>query len=278
VTREDLKEWGVVASWSFTSGGDILTDEVQGLKLESKVDEALLGPNPSVGLARPQSCYYNSFKTALEFQRGQYLELSSQDSAKFNLEAGTSVTIGGWIRSRKDRFSGTGISGWLPFMSKMPANGVHSPGDWEFMSAGNLVYLAVHRNQGGFPQRDVYSASLSSAWWADDPSTCYAGGAHVDCWHFIAISLDVSKNLPEGRMTVFRDFVRGQSGAPDYTKSSIRPIGSNLLPSMQDSHSKVRIGVNQLDYFQGQIGSLFFAKKALTPEQLKAIANQSRCQ
>jgi hypothetical protein len=160
----------------------------------------------------------------------------------------------------------------------MPANGVHSLGDWEFMSAGNLVYLAVHRNKDGFPQREVFSASLSTAWWADTPSTCYTGSTHVDCWHFIALSIDASKTLPEARMTLFRDYVRGQSVASDYTKSSVLPIGLSVLPTMHDSQSTVRIGVNQLEYFEGQIGSLFFANKALSPEQLKAIANQSHCQ
>jgi hypothetical protein len=278
VTVEDLKNWGVVASWDFFRSSDVLVDQVQGLRLESKLDEKLVGKDSSLGFARPDNCFYHSMKTALLFQRGQYLELNAHDSQKFTLAAGQSVTVGGWIRARKDQYRGTVISSWLPFMSKMPANGVHSPGDWEFMSAGNLVYLAVHRNQGGFPQRNVFSASLSSAWWADDPATCYTGGTHVDCWHFIALSMDVSKNLPEARMTLVRDYVRGQSVASDYSKSSVQAIGLPTLPSMHDAQSTVRIGANQLEYFEGQIGSLFFANKALSPEQLKAIANQSRCQ
>lgn len=274
-TAVDFEKWGVIAYWDFFRDASRLQDLIQGLELSKKSDSKSVPE--VVGVPEAASCLYNSVGSALKFERGQYLELSTKNSQQFALKPGESITVGGWIRVRRDIYSLTSISGWLPFFSKMPHNGVQSQGDWEFMSAGNLVYLALHRNLNGSAQREVISTSMSSAWWADDPASCYVDLTHVECWHFIALSIDVSGSRPGSRETFFRDFVRGQTASADYSKAHILPVENKELGTMNDAQSSVRVGANHLEFFQGQIGSLFFAKKALTKEQLKSIADFSRC-
>jgi hypothetical protein len=193
---------------------------------------------------------------------GAYLLVKETEPSTTNLSAFEGFSMGSWIQIKDGVTSGA-----FPILSKSRMNQINAPGknEWSFWVTGNVVYLNINR------QGRTQNLNFGIPWWGDRFGSCYEGGIYRECWHYVGLSFDpeVNKisvlflrkfaNKFPGPMT--ENFYNHETSAEE---NSLAIEGSQQTP--------LRLGGMNGASMNGILKGVFFAKKSLSYEELKAVA------
>lgn len=196
---------------------------------------------------------------------GGYLLVQEADPAVTNLSPYEGFTVGTWMKLKSDP-NGKNADGYFPILSKSSLNQANAQGkfEWEFKTTGNVVYLII--NRGGFSQ----NINFGMPWWGDHFGSCYEGGIHRECWHYISVSFDPSINkVSVFFMRKFANYI--PEPAAEYFHRGETSARENSMPIQSSRQTALRIGGSNSNTMDGVLKGVFFARKALAAEEMKAM-------
>lgn len=211
----------------------------------------------------------NSTSKAAHFKRnskvedtGGYLLVKEADPSTTNLSPYEGFSVGSWIQLNNQVTSGS-----FPILTKTPMNQINPQGkhEWTFFVTGNVVYLNVSR------QGRTQNLNFNLPWWGDRFGSCYERGIYRDCWHYVGISFDPASN----KMAVLflRKFANKLPGAAAENFHIYETSAQeNALPIDTSTQTPLRIGGANASSMDGILKGVFFARKALSSSELKAMA------
>lgn len=229
---------------------------------------------------RAQVCALNNGADSESFARfdrfsvddsmGGYLLVKENDPTVSNLKLEDGFTMGAWVKIKADYRNSyiTTADGYFPILSKTALNTDPQIGktEWEFKATSEVIYLNI--NRGGQYQNNL---NVKLPWWADRFGSCYQNGVHQECWHFVSISVNQSKH------TYLVLFLRKFADElPGNVTESFQNYETNVsqdnTPIEASAQTALRIGGSNTNTMDGMLKGVFFAKKALSREEMRAIA------
>ncbi len=269
--RERLTQMGVKYLWRMvdddivTSAGTLTVRDFMGN------GDALASPSDVAKL----SCTRKKTKESFLFvgrpfpddHKGGYLTVAEKNPLTSRLEAGDSFTIGGWVKmmpvSLRDETSPANMPrGYMPLLSRSNSRAY----EWFGHLTTERLYVAVNR--------DNRSPSLSNEqlpWWAHTYGTCWNGQYNEECWHFVAISVDPTKNKVQF-VIVRREGNNIPGHTSDFSQIQMTDTVLDRAAVASLAGSELLIGGDKTISMHGLLRGVFFARAALTKEQMKSIA------
>jgi len=202
--------------------------------------------------------------------------LVQEDFPHSRLEHTSEFTIGGWFKQYPALFSDFRYleprylaGGYMPALSRyLPASATEDSGmEWMAHLTSERLYFNINR---GFTGQNDMNQQLP--WWADTYGTCY-DGRHFECWHYVSISVNPAQNTVQFvivRQSAGRGYNRDGN---DFISTGITDARLNNTPIPVLRGAELRIGAHQTGGTHGIIRGLYFARKALSPSESKALAD-----
>lgn len=192
------------------------------------------------------------------------------------LEANSEFTIGGWFKQYPNSVENFKFmeprflaGGFMPALTRF-AKSTPTAGngmEWIFHMTNEIAYVNINR---GFTGQNDMNQNLP--WWAHTYGTCYQGGNHDECWHYVSASVNPLKNTVQFVISRQASFFTVDTGDFDFVSTGITNAQLNNTNITHFKDSVLQIAANEGAGTHGLIRGLFFARKALTPEQSKAIS------
>ena len=202
---------------------------------------------------------------------GGYLLVKENDPTVTNLKVDDGFTMGAWIKLKAD-YGNSGIKtadGYFPILSKtaLNTNPIIGKTEWEFKVTSEVMYLNI--NRGGHYQNNMI---VKLPWWADRFGSCYEYGIHRECWHFVSISVNQTKHTYS--VLLLR---KSADALPGNTTESFQNYETNRhednIPIEASEKTALRIGGSNSNTMDGMLKGVFFSKKALSQQEMRAIAD-----
>jgi len=204
-----------------------------------------------------------------------YLKVEEK-SLHSKLDKKSAFTIGGWfkqyptfIEDFRDINPGSLAPGFMPALVRFSKTTAHRPGmmEWMFHLTAERGYLNINRQYTG--QNDM---NQQLPWWAHTFGTCYENNQHSECWHYISVAVDPAKNSVQFVIVRQAGWSYGDSGVTDYVSTGVTDAYLNNIDIPTSAQSVLHIGGNENTGTHGIIRGLYFARKALTPVESKALS------
>ncbi|MFZ3231836.1 MAG: hypothetical protein WA160_16640 [Pseudobdellovibrio sp.] len=198
---------------------------------------------------------------------GGYLLVQENDSTVTNLKSNEAFTIGTWVKIKTDYHAKT-ADGYFPIFSKTALNTKTQAGqtEWEFKLTSEVAYLNINRN-GQFQN----NLNRQLPWWADRFGSCYENNISRECWHFVAISVNPAEHKYSVMMLrKFADELPGNN--VEFFENYETSISQDNVPIVASTKTALRIGGSNTNTMDGMLKGTFFAKRALSQDEMRAIA------
>jgi hypothetical protein len=237
------------------------------------------------GLVSVQDCYdkgvlQDSFvlfqRPTPDYPVGGSLKVSETTSSFSKLEANSEFTIGGWFKQYPnfmDDFKfiepGKIAGGYMPALTRfakstpLAGNGM----EWIFHMTPEIAYVNINRGFTG--QNDM---NVHVPWWAHTYGTCYQGGYHKECWHYISVAVNPAQNTVQFVISRQPGYFMADGDEVDFLATGITNAQLNNTAITHFKDSILQIAAGETEGTHGLIRGLFFARKALSPQESKAIS------
>lgn len=211
-----------------------------------------------------------------DYPVGGYLKVD-EDFPHSLLDKNSEFTIGGWFKQYPRELSDFRyieptdlVGGYHPVLSRYSPTSSSAPGsmEWMFHMTTEIAYFNINRGFTG--QNDM---NVHTPWWAHTFGTCYEGGQTQECWHYVSVAVKPAENKVQFVIVRQIQGIYGSSAATDFLSTGITSAYLNNIEIPTSPESILKIGAHETSGTHGIIRGLYFAKKALSPEESKAISN-----
>lgn len=278
--RQQLSNMGVVYLWKM-NGSDITVQNQMPVVSDFMGNSIAQAENNLVSV---QDCYDPKDSSKLvdsyvlferpspDFPVGGYLKVSELKQEFSKLEADSEFTVGGWFKQYPDFVEdfkniepGKLAHGYMPALTRFEKS---SPGhiggmEWIMQMTNEITYVNINRGWTG--QNDM---NTGLPWWAHTYGTCYTGNYHDECWHYVSVAVNPAKNTVQFVISRQPDHTAGE----DFLATGITNAALNATPITHMKNAVLQIGAGEGSGTHGLIRGLYFARKALSSTESKAIS------
>lgn len=193
------------------------------------------------------------------------------------VEATDEFSFGGWFKQHPfDKKNFRAIEprflagGYMPALTRFAPSSANAHGgmEWMFHMTNEIAYANINRGWTG--QNDM---NHGLPWWAHTYGTCYDGRYHEECWHYVSISIKPSANTVQFLIIHPPGWAFGNPAESDMIATGITNANLNSTAIPQIAGAFLQIGSNESTGTHGLIRGLWFARKALSFEESKAISH-----